>query len=131
MARSYLGHRAEEKDMKVRNLDGAMQNKKNGGSWLAHWEKCSGQIAFLCSVKDCISRPTVGGHVQKDNETDQNWYIVPLCDDCRKNVGKDLDIWDLAPLIAAGEPEAPEVSAPTPRNFTRWILDQFPARRLV
>jgi hypothetical protein len=90
-------------DMRVKNLNRATQTKCKASSWLAHWEKITGQNASLCFVKDCIDQPSAGGLVQKDGSSDQNWYVVPLCDHCSKKTGQDLDIWDLATLVPAVE----------------------------
>jgi hypothetical protein len=87
--------------MKVKNLNGTAPITKESGNWLSHWEKLSGLNAFMCYVKGCIKRPSVGGHVQKDSPTDKTWYVIPLCDDCGRKRGQDLDIWDAATLISA------------------------------
>jgi hypothetical protein len=87
--------------MRVRNLNGATQITCNSGSWLAYWEKFSGQTAYGCFVSGCKNKRSVGGHVQKDSPSDKNWYVVPLCDECNKKTGEDLDIWDLAMLVPA------------------------------
>jgi hypothetical protein len=89
--------------MRVKNLNRATQTKCSSGTWLALWEKASGQNAFLCFVKDCINRPSTGGLVQKDIPTDEKWYVVPLCDDCSKRTGQDLNIWDMATLVPSDE----------------------------
>jgi hypothetical protein len=57
---------AKERSMKVRNLNRTTQGACPSGTWFAHWEIYSGQNAFMCFVKGCIRRPTVGGRVQKD-----------------------------------------------------------------
>ena len=120
-----------EEYMRVKNLNGGTQNKCSSGSWLAHWEKFSGQNAYMCFGKGCINRPSVGGHVQKDSTTDKNWYIVPLCDDCNKKRGQDLDIWALALLIPANESETCEMPAVALQIFARRALDRFPEERLT
>jgi hypothetical protein len=89
--------------MRVKNLNAAARKGCNSGTWLTHWEKESGQNAFLCFVKDCINRPSVGGLVQKDSPIDEGWFVLPLCDDCNKRTGQDLDIWDGATLVSAVE----------------------------
>jgi hypothetical protein len=122
---------AKDKDMRVKTLNIAEQNKCRSGSWLAHWEKLSGQNAFMCFTEGCINMPSVGGHVQKDSTTDKNWYVIPLCTDCSKKSGQDLDIWDTAKFVSAKETETSGVAASTPRNFTPWALERFPERRLV
>ncbi len=96
--------------MRVKNLNQAAQKKCSSGSWLALWERISGQNAFLCFVKDCINRPSVGGLVQKDSPTDGDWYVVPLCNDCSKSTGRDLEIWDQANLVSASDMQIPPVA---------------------
>ena len=100
--------RRNENDMRVKNLSGATQNTQSSGSWLALWEEVSGENAFICFVKGCINRPCAGGQVQKDSLTDKNWYVIPLCADCSKKRGQDLDIWDGGSLVSANASEAAE-----------------------
>jgi hypothetical protein len=97
--------------MRVKNLNRAMQKKCSSGSWLALWERISGQNAFLCFVKDCINRPSVGGLVQMDGPADGAWYVVPLCEHCSKSTGQDLEIWDQAKLVSAVEMPMPFAAA--------------------
>jgi hypothetical protein len=85
--------------MKVCRLNGTNQLGRPDRTWLAQWELSSGQSAFLCAVKDCIMMPCVGGLVQRD-VGDASWYIVPLCAACNRRTNQDLEIWDLAKLVA-------------------------------
>lgn len=94
--------------MRVRHLNDSRQIAFRSRNWLAHWEKISGQNAYLCFVKDCINRPTAGGLVQQDSQIDRSWYIVPLCNDCSKKTGQDLDIWDQAALVRADDTKVPQ-----------------------
>jgi hypothetical protein len=87
--------------MKVKNLNGTPQNDRVNGSWLSFWELYSGQNASMCFTDGCIMRPSVGARVQMDSPTDKNWYVIPLCADCSRKRGQDLDIWDMAKLIPA------------------------------
>jgi len=97
-----VGTRADEEiELRVRNLNGSTQGSSTTGSWLTYWEKFSGQTAYGCFVSGCKNKRSVGGHVQKDSTTDKSWYIVPLCDECSKKTGQDLDVWDLAMLVPA------------------------------
>ena len=34
----------------------------------------------------------VGAHVMKADDNDNNWYIIPLCEDHNKMQGQDLEI---------------------------------------
>jgi hypothetical protein len=107
--------------MRVRNLNGATQKECTGGSWLALWETFSGQTAYGCFAIGCKNRRSVGGQVQKDSTADKGWYIVPLCEECNKKTGQDLDIWDLAMLVPAHVGEAREkqrAKQPAPSRAT-------------
>lgn len=86
--------------MKVRNIKGTSDNTCKCTSWLAHWEKFSGQKAGLCSEKSCLNTATVGAHVQKDDLTDRSWYIVPLCDGHNKQAS-ELELWHEPTLVSA------------------------------
>jgi hypothetical protein len=107
----------KERDMRVINLGGATQNTFGRDSWLAMWEAFSGQNAFMCFVKGCINRPSVGGHVQKDSPADKSLYVIPLCADCSKKKGQDLDIWDGANLVSKSACEATGKQREKPRGL--------------
>ena len=102
--------------MKVKKLNGS-------GSWLAHWEKLSGQNAYMCFATACINTPSVGAQVQKYNPADQKLYVIPLCNDCNKKREQDLDIWDAATLVSANAIETIRTFAVTPRNFAQWASE--------
>jgi hypothetical protein len=106
--------------MRVKNLNKAGRDKSSSGSWLRHWEKHSGQNAWMCYVQGCIGRPSAGGRVQKDSLVDRNWYVIPLCADCNDKSGQNLDIWDEATLVSARESAAVVVQSAPPRNLDRW-----------
>ena len=92
--------------MKVININGTSQNTCKCGSWLAHWQKFSGQaLSKWCSERNCIKAPEVGAHVQKDGSTDKGWYIVPFCDEHNKKTGASLDLMDSATLVSANVSE--------------------------
>jgi hypothetical protein len=93
--------------MRVKNLNQTVQTKCGSDRWLAHWEKISGHRAWLCVVNNCYNMPSVGGLVQKDSPSDRTWYVVPLCSDCNKRIGQDLDIWDQAKLISSQDMRVP------------------------
>jgi hypothetical protein len=118
--------------MRVKNLGGATQNTHSSAGWLALWEKLSGQNAFICFVKGCIRRPSVGGQVQKDSSTDKNWYVIPLCVDCSKKKGQDLDIWDEAGLVSANAGEATEKPDEKLHESSRmWASRRFQERAVT
>ena len=92
--------------MRVRNLNEQTPNKYSGAKLLAFWDKFSRQTAYRCFVKGCTNKCSVGGRVQKDNAVDKTWYVIPLCDDCNKKTGQNLDIWDFSRLVPANLDEA-------------------------
>ena len=91
--------------MKVRNINGTSSNTCKCASWLKHWGKFSGGTAGLCKEKTCMSTATVGAHVQKSDSTDQNWYIIPLCDSHNKMVGKEIELYGTPTLVSANVSE--------------------------
>ena len=116
--------------MKVRRTNGTSSNKSDAGTWLAYWEKLSGQRAYLCFAEGCIKTPTVGALIQKDSPTDKNLYVIPLCNDCNKKSGQNLDIWDTTRLVCADAIETNEIAGVTPRSFAQWASERFPEGRL-
>jgi hypothetical protein len=102
--------------MKVKNLNGSTSSM-SGSSWLALWEKLSGQTAIMCYAESCMKSPTVGGQVQKHSSSDTRWYVIPLCEDCNKKTGQDMVIWEAAKLVLASVPT-------TTTNFV--TKEQFP-----
>lgn len=92
--------------MKVKNINGTSDSTCECGSWLDHWKKFSGQsLPTYCSEKTCTKKPEVGAHVQKDNSTDSNWYIVPFCNTHNLETGKSLEIVDSVKLVSANVSE--------------------------
>jgi hypothetical protein len=110
----------ERETVRVKNLNGAVQNKPSSGSWLRHWEEVSGQNAWMCFVQGCIRRPIEGGRVQKDSGRDQSWYVIPLCTECHGKHGQDLDIWDAATLVPATERAGVGIRTEPRRAIAPW-----------
>jgi hypothetical protein len=110
--------------MRVRNLNGVSAGAGDGVSWLARWEKFSGQNAFMCFAEGCINRPSAGGRVLRDSLTDRNWYVIPLCKECNEKSGKDLEIWDPANLVSVHAIEALEMPTPAQDSSPR-VLKRF------
>ena len=108
--------------MRVKTLTGSSPNQSNTGTWLAHWERVSGQKAYMCFAQGCINTPSTGVHVQKNSPTDKGWYVIPLCGECNQRRGQDLDIWDTATLVSADQTEILRMAAVTPRNFAWTVL---------
>lgn len=91
--------------MKVKNISGTSDNSCKCGSWLEHWERHSGQtLPAHCVEATCLRVPTIGAHVQTDNSTDTNWYIIPLCDKHNAKISA-LTISDGAKLVPANVSE--------------------------
>ena len=55
--------------MKAKRANGTFSKKSSTGTWLAYWEKLSGQSAHLCFRQGCINSPSVGALIQKDSPT--------------------------------------------------------------
>jgi len=109
--------------MKIIKSNATSSNKSCIGNWLAHWERLSGQNAYMCFGQGCINTPSVGVLIQKDSLTDQNLYVIPLCNDCNKKREQDLDIWDAATLVSANAIETIRTFAVTPRHFAHWASE--------
>jgi len=88
--------------MKVININATSGRTCKCGNWLEHWKNFSGQaLSKWCSEKDCIQKPEVGAHVQKDSFYDKSWYIVPLCNKHNGRRGDSLDILETIALVSA------------------------------
>lgn len=87
--------------MRVKNINGTEDNTCRCGNWLNHWKKFSGQpVPKICPATNCRESPQVGAHVQKDSNTDRNWYIVPFCHTHNNMRGAPpLDISDDVKLV--------------------------------
>ena len=116
--------------MKVKRASGTLSNKSRTGTWLAYWERLSGQSAYLCFREGCINTPSVGALIQKDNPTDNSLYVIPLCDDCNRNCGEEFHIWDTRALVSVDAATISGIAAVTPRNFAQWASERFPEGRL-
>ncbi|MFA5548640.1 MAG: hypothetical protein WDA10_08895, partial [Porticoccaceae bacterium] len=91
--------------MKVANLVGTSENTCNCGSWLAHWEKFSGQQALVCSVQGCRNFSDVGAHIQTSGGLlGSKWAIVPMCHEHNQAAGQ-LDIYDDTRMVSANVSE--------------------------
>lgn len=92
--------------MRVNNINGTSDNICKCGSWLEHWKNFSGQsIPSYCPEKSCMKKPEAGAHVQKDNSSDNNWYIIPLCLSHNAEKGKSIEISDGTKLVSANVAE--------------------------
>src|SRR5438477_28360 len=97
-----VGRVSKDKAMKVTNINGTADNICHCGSWLEHWKNFSGQaLSNHCAEIYCMNKPEVGAHVQKDDPTDKNWYIVPFCKGHNGETEKALTISDTVKLVSA------------------------------
>jgi hypothetical protein len=93
------------KTMKIRNINGTSDTTCSCGSWLAHWEKFSGQSTKFCQADGCLNKDLLGAHVQKGGgSTDQKWYIYPLCGAHNKHSG-ELEVSSSYKLVSANKSE--------------------------
>lgn len=92
--------------MKVTNINGTSQNTCSCGSWLEHWKTFSGQsLPAYCPVQNCLQKPEVGAHIQKESTSDRAWYIIPLCKAHNAETGKSLTVRDSIALVSANVSE--------------------------
>jgi hypothetical protein len=80
--------------IKAKNINGngTSHNTCKCGSWLEHWKKFGGGAITYCSEQSCVMNDLAGAHVMKAADNDNNWYIIPLCEDHNKMQGQDLEI---------------------------------------
>jgi hypothetical protein len=97
--------------MKVKNATGTSELSCSCGSWLAHWEKFSGQTTEFCQAIGCIKRDVVGAHVQRTDVYDFTSYIYPLCNACNQSE-QTLEVSDSYKLVKANKAETCEKSKP-------------------
>jgi hypothetical protein len=64
--------------MFYKNVKNTSNDKCKCESWLAHWERFSGQRANKCARNNCNERATDGAHVSRFFLNDEI-YILPLC----------------------------------------------------
>jgi hypothetical protein len=87
--------------MIVKNINGRRQNSCKCGTWLDHWVKiCGRHLPDHCAEARCMAKPELGAHVQKDDPSDTNWYIVPLC--IKHSIRAEfLEVADTTTLVSA------------------------------
>ncbi len=79
------------KTVQVKNID----HKKDTYSGYIHdWEEITGRKATRCANLDCPNDEKdpklVGGHVIKSgSNTEDDWYIIPLCHVCNAEANTD------------------------------------------
>jgi hypothetical protein len=90
--------------MRIKNINGTSDGTCRCASWLEHWEKYNPDrqaVPVFCSAADCVNNSIVGAHVQKDDDSDPNWYIIPLCMTCNAKTNQVLQVSDAISLAPA------------------------------
>jgi len=88
--------------MRVKNINGTSDNTCKCGSWLKHWKRFGGSVPYsYCAEITCNGSQEVGAHVQMDNSTDVNWYIIPLCNSHNAKTGGSFDLMVGTTLVSA------------------------------
>ncbi len=88
--------------MKVTNINGTAGGPCACGSWLEHWKNFSRQnLLAFCPEERCVAKPELGTLVQKDDSTDTNWYVIPLCKRHHGMKGKSIAVGDYISLVPA------------------------------
>jgi hypothetical protein len=83
------------------NLNGAAQHTCKCSGWLQHWRNFSVlPMPYRCPGLLCREKAEVGVLVQRDDDADTNWYIVPLCK-LHSQLKGSLEISSFTPLISA------------------------------
>jgi len=85
---------------KVKRLNGTSDNTCRCANWLEHWARFGGGRAGYCAEDTCAEKAEVGACVQKDANTDQSCYIIPLCRE-HGTAGGSLEIMDFTVLVPA------------------------------
>ncbi len=86
--------------IEIKNLNPNPHYSCACGSWLKHWEKFSMNKEPACAVANCTSCASVGTHVQLADSTDENWYVLPLCNEHAAST-ENLVVWKRYKLVPA------------------------------
>src|SRR5260370_3278584 len=93
--------------MLMTNVVGASSAACSCESWLAHWEKYSGQTVTYCPVVSCYNKDLCGAHVRKSG--DLTVYIYPLCNAHNKST-ESLEVSDSYTLVSSSKSQTCEKS---------------------
>lgn len=112
--------------MKLRNIKGTSENDCSCGSWIAHWEKFSGEKApSTCPAIGCKNTGTEGAHVRKGGgSTDQDWYIYPLCRSHNKKTDQELEVSDAYQLVSANKAKTCDKKPSKLAELLKELLDK-------
>ena len=88
---------------RVKNINGTSDHTCRCGSWLQHWENFSSEPYGACAEVQCGKLASVGAHVQKAENHDSSWYIIPLCVKHNAIHGGEIEIVEYIPLVSANK----------------------------
>lgn len=83
----------------IKNINNVFIPKCTCTTWYEHWERASQQWLICCAERTCTKSISQGALVQKAEENNNKWYVVPLCK-IHSNSNDILDIGDVE-LVAA------------------------------
>jgi hypothetical protein len=75
----------------IKNINSVFIPRFACSTWYEHWERASQQWLICCAEHTCTKPISQGALVQKAEENDDKWYIVPLC----KQHSKSNDILNI------------------------------------
>lgn len=78
----------------IKNINGtSVFQDNNCGSWINHWKKYGGNSESpVCCVLTCSKDASVGAHVNIRDYQNQEYFIVPMCDEHNGKHGRELDV---------------------------------------
>lgn len=87
---------------KVINIDLPEGEKCACENWLDHWMHVGGRtVPTFCPVAGCMNKLEFGSTVRKENSSDSEGYVVPLCKEHAAQRGVALTISDKISLVLA------------------------------
>lgn len=63
----------------IKNINNVFIPRCASTTWYEHWEKASQQWLICCAEQTCTKPISQGALVQKAEENNNKWYVVPLC----------------------------------------------------
>ena len=97
---------------KIKNINGTTEtssNCENCGSWISHWSTVGAyKVPDKCIVVGCTENNNTkveGAHVQKADNSDNKWYIAPLCHTHNMKKDTELNIHNYNWLVLANVSE--------------------------
>jgi len=76
----FNAREAMKENLTVKNLTVSSRIPCMFPNWLEHWRTFSCLcLPTHCPESICREKPEVGVLVQKNESTDEHWYVIPLC----------------------------------------------------